>query len=273
MGATARAPWVQLTRLAYRALATRATLLTRHLLDVGWGLRAIVVSGFLAPWLWLAVVLAPRLTWRRRAAAAFLRLALRLCAVSLRVRKPPQAPHGPQVFVANHASYVDALLLMTALPPDVAFVAKRELAASPLLGPLLRGLGCVFVERHDMHEAAAGERELEAHLRAGGSLVVFVEGTFRRDPGLLPFHMGAFSAAAAAHALVVPVAICGTRAMLPDGAVLPRPTAIDVILGEPLSPDEADWRAAVKLRSRAREHIHDLVHEPDLEQLPARALP
>ena len=273
LGATARAPWVQLTRLAYRALATRATLLTRHLFDVGWGLRAIVVSGFLAPWLWLAVVLAPRLAWRRRAAAAFLRLALRLCAVPLRVRKPPQAPHGPQVFVANHASYVDALLLMTALPPDVAFVAKRELAASPLLGPLLRGLGCVFVERHDMHEAAAGERELEAHLRAGGSLVVFAEGTFRRDAGLLPFHMGAFSAAAAAHALVVPVAICGTRAMLPDGAVLPRPTAIDVILGEPLSPDEADWRAAVELRSRARQHILNLVHEPDLEQLPARALP
>ena len=36
--------------------------------------------------------------------------------------------------------------------------------------------------------------------------------------------------------------------MLPDGAALPRPTAIDVILGEPLSPDEADWRAAVKLQ-------------------------
>jgi 1-acyl-sn-glycerol-3-phosphate acyltransferase len=162
---------------------------------------------------------------------------------------------------------------MAALPPDVAFVAKREFVASPLLGLMLRRLGCVFVERHDMHEAATGERELQAHLHGGGSLVVFPEGTFRRDPGLLPFHMGAFSAAAAANAVVVPVAIRGARTMLPDGAVLPRPAAIDVILGEPLSPDEAGWRAAVKLRSCARQHILGQVHEPDLEQFPTRALP
>ena len=273
LGTSVRAPWLQLTRLAYRAFVTRSTQATRHLIDIGWGLRAMAVSACLAPWLWLTVVFAPRLAWRRRAAAAFARSALRLCGVSLRIRKPAHALHGPQVFVANHASYVDGLLLMAALPPDVAFVAKREFVASPLLGPMLRRLGCVFVERHDMHEAATGERELQAHLHAGGSLVVFPEGTFRRDPGLLPFHMGAFSAAAAANAVVVPVAIRGTRTMLPDGAVLPRPAAIDVILGEPLSPDEAGWRAAVKLRSCARQHILGQVHEPDLEQFPTRALP
>jgi hypothetical protein len=61
--------------------------------------------------------------------------------------------------------------------------------------------------------------------------------------------------------------------MLPDGAVLPRRTAIDVILGEPLSPDETGWHAAVKLRSRTRQHILSLVHEPDLEELPTRPLP
>jgi 1-acyl-sn-glycerol-3-phosphate acyltransferase len=273
LGATARAPWLQLTRLAYRAVVMRATQATRHLIDVGWGLRALTVSACLAPWLWLTVVLAPQLAWRRRAGVAFARLALRLCGVSLRIQGSAQTPPGAKVFVANHASYLDGLFLMTALPHDVAFVAKQEFLGSPLLGPLLRRLGCVFIERHDMHGATTGERELQARLRAGESLVVFAEGTFRRDPGILPFHMGAFSAAAAAHAVVVPVAIRGTRTMLPDGATLPRPTSIDVILGDPLSPDEVGWHAAVRLRSRARQHILSLVHEPDLEQLAVRPLP
>jgi 1-acyl-sn-glycerol-3-phosphate acyltransferase len=176
------------------------------------------------------------------------------------------------VFVANHASYLDGFLLMAGLPSDVAFVAKREFVASFAIGRLLERLGCVFVERYDIHEATTGAREMQARLNAGESLAVFAEGTFRRDPGLLPFHMGAFSAATAAGAAVVPVAICGTRSMLPDGAVLPRPTAIEIIMGEPLSPEDTSWRTAVKLRRCARQHILGQVHEPDLEQSPAPAM-
>jgi 1-acyl-sn-glycerol-3-phosphate acyltransferase len=273
LGATARPPWVQLTRLAYRALVTRSTQAGRQLADVGWGLRAIAVGACLAPWVWLTVVLAPRPAWRRGAGAAFVRVALRLCGAYPRIRESARLPPGAKMFVANHASYLDGLFLMAALPPEVAFVAKREFLGSLLLGPLLRRLGCVFVERHGVQEATTGERELRARLRAGASMVVFAEGTFRRDPGLLPFHMGAFSAAAAAHAAVVPVAIRGTRAMLPDGALLPRPGTIEVSVGGPLLPDEAGWHATVKLRSHARQYILSQVHEPDLEQLATRPLP
>jgi 1-acyl-sn-glycerol-3-phosphate acyltransferase len=81
--------------------------------------------------------------------------------------------------------------------------------------------------------------------------------------------MGAFLAAAATGAAVVPVAICGTRAMLPDGATLPRPTPLEVIIGEPLVPEGASWRAAVGLRRASRARILSHVHEPDLEQGPA----
>jgi 1-acyl-sn-glycerol-3-phosphate acyltransferase len=52
-------------------------------------------------------------------------------------------------------------------------------------------------------------------LRGGRSLVFFPEGTFLRPPGVLPFRLGAFKAAAEARCPVVPVAIRGTRAILP----------------------------------------------------------
>ena len=131
----------------------------------------------------------------------------------------------------------------------------------------------MFVERQDVHEAVTAAGELQARLKAGESLLMFAEGTFRRDPGLLPFHLGAFLAAAATGAAVVPVAVRGTRDMLPDEAVLPQPASLAVIIGEPLVPEDSSWRAAVKLRSSARAHILEHVAEPDLEQSPIGPVP
>jgi 1-acyl-sn-glycerol-3-phosphate acyltransferase len=198
---------------------------------------------------------------------------LHLSGISLQVHAAANAGPAPRVFVCNHASYLDGLVLTAALTPDVAFVAKREFKGTIVLGLLLKRLGCVFVERHEVHEATASAGELEARLRAGESLVVFAEGTFIRDPGVRPFHMGAFSAAAAAGAVVVPVAIRGTRAMLPDGAVLPRPAKLEVIVGEPLTPDDASWPTVVRLRRETRAHILEHVPEPDLERGPVGRTP
>jgi len=268
LGVTGRPPWLQMARLAYGALVTRSSRAARSFMNAVWGVRAVVVIACLAPPLWLAIVLMPQLTRRRRVAAAFVQIARQLCGVSLRIRRSQDVAHRPQVFVANHASYLDALVLMAALPPEVSFVAKRELEGTIAVGRLLERLGCVFVERFDVHEAASSAGELGARLDANESLVMFPEGRFQRDPGLLPFHMGAFTAAAAANAVVVPIAIRGTRLMLPAGAMLPRPTVIEVIAGEPLSPEDGSWHAAVELRRAAREHILGHIHEPDLEHDP-----
>jgi 1-acyl-sn-glycerol-3-phosphate acyltransferase len=179
-----------------------------------------------------------------------------------------QIARGPCLFVSNHASYLDALLLTAILPPEITFVAKRELERSLLFGPLFRRLGCVFVERYDVHEAATAARVLRARLESRQSLLVFAEGTFHRDPGLLPFHMGAFSTAASTQTQVVAVAIRGTRAMLPDGALLPRPTPLEISFSQPMKPSDSSWHAAVELRRRARDCILNRIHEPDLEQSP-----
>lgn len=224
---------------------------------VGVGLAAIM---------WITVMTTPGLLRRRRAGAALVRLAMRLAGVSIQIIEPRHAARGRHVYVSNHASYVDVLVLITALPIEVTFVAKRELERRLLIGALLKRLGCVFVARHDMHEALAAARELQARLEALESLHVFPEGTFRRDPGLLPFHMGAFLAAAASGAAVVPVAVCGTRIMLPDEALLPRFTRIEVVIGEPVEPSDASWHAAVELREATRAHILSYTHERDLER-------
>ena len=107
-------------------------------------------------------------------------------------------PRGGCVVVANHASYLDGLALCAALPPEFSFVAKRELAGQHIAGTFLRRLGTCFVERFDPRRSAADAEVLAAALQRGQSLVFFPEGTLTREPGLLPFRMGAFVLAARA---------------------------------------------------------------------------
>jgi 1-acyl-sn-glycerol-3-phosphate acyltransferase len=157
--------------------------------------------------------------------------------------------------VANHASYVDSILLTAALPPRFGNAAKRELASAALFGTLLRRLGAVFVERVDAAGGVEDTVVLEAHARAGEPLVIFPEGTFRRAPGLLPFKLGAFVVAAHTGAPIIPVALVGTRSLLRAGEWLPRRCEIVITIGTPIVSIEHDWDAALGLRDAARSAI------------------
>ena len=75
---------------------------------------------------------------------------------------------------------------------------------------------------------------MTAAVRAGEALVVFAEGTLTRAPGLLPFHLGGFLAAATAGVPTVPMAIRGTRSALRDGEWFPRRLPISVEVGPPI---------------------------------------
>ena len=76
--------------------------------------------------------------------------------------------------------------------------------------------------------------------------------------------MGAFLVAARSGAPVVPVALRGTRAVLPVGRLLPRRATVTVTVAPPVTTQEAGWQGAVELQREARRHILRHSHEPDL---------
>ena len=150
------------------------------------------------------------------------------------------------------------------LPERCHFVAKRELSRNFATRLLLRGIGTRFVERFDIEASVAGAQDMTTLATHGESFVFFPEGTFRREPGLLPFRMGAFIAAATAGTPVIPVAIRGTRSVLRDGQWLPHRGIVHVVVTPSLPPEGRDWPAAVGLRDRARAAILAACGEPDL---------
>ncbi len=271
LGAAGRPAWLQLLRLASGATggwivrAGGEAAQTLYAL-YAWSLFALIAAALLAA---LTVTPAGAPSWRLCRGAIRLLLAAGGVRVTLRGAEHMAAQ---AVFVANHASFLDGLLMTAVLPQPVVFVAKRELLNTRLLRFALDRLHTRYVERFEVRASVADARQLTDVVRAGDRLFVFAEGTFVRAPGLRPLRMGAFSAAAAAGVAVVPVAIDGTRRLWPAGTWRPRPTAVTVTFGAPIAPTGADWDAAVRLREAARSHIARHCGEPEVPASPIARL-
>lgn len=229
-----------------------------------YGLYAWIAFAFCALVAVTLVLLLPGLDRRRRAASAVARGYLRLIGVPLRRLHAERLPTGQCIVVANHASYLDGLVMKAALPPRFSYVVKREMDGVPLAGLLLRRIGTEFVERFDRHRGAADARRVLRTAASGQSLVFFPEGTFAAAPGLLRFHLGAFTTAVRAGCPLVPAVIRGSRRILPSDRLLPRWGTLEVEFLEPLTPRDPNVEhAAIELRDRARAAILTRLDEPD----------
>jgi 1-acyl-sn-glycerol-3-phosphate acyltransferase len=80
------------------------------------------------------------------------------------------------------------------------------------------------------------------------------------------FRLGAFKAAVEAKCAVVPVALRGTRDILPENTWLPRPGTITVTIGEPIMPAGTEWGEMVRLRDLARAVIVQSSGEASVEE-------
>jgi 1-acyl-sn-glycerol-3-phosphate acyltransferase len=259
-GRRARAPWRQMLRLAAAGVWRRLGSLGGMLYGVyAWGIVGVLAVPLVA----IALVV-PGFALRWRCCAALVRTALRLCGISLQVDGLERARPGPRVFVANHASYIDGLVVMAALPFPVAFVAKAELAGHALAGPLLRRFGVVFVERFDVRQGVDDVRRLAA-VATARPLFFFAEGTFTRQSGLRTFRLGAFQIAAQNGLSVTPVALAGTRDVLRDESWLPKHGGVRVNIAEGVAVEGDDWAAALRLRDVARASILKDCGEADLD--------
>lgn len=177
------------------------------------------------------ISLLPNLRRRRRFARIIARVFLRAIGISLLVEGHEQLPSTPCVVVANHASYIDGIVAVAALPPDFAFVIKKEMNKVPLFGLLLRRLGSEFVERFDRHKGASDARRVLRLAATGQSLVFFPEGTFNQVRQIGKFLRGAFTTAARSSMPIVAVAIHGTREVFPPAGLIfhRRPIRVQIL--------------------------------------------
>jgi len=147
--------------------------------------------------------------------------------------------HRPGVFIFNHQSGLDTLLMARLLRRDVVGVAKQELKDVPVLGQMLQLAGTVFVERGDREKAIESLHTAEEAVRQGLSIIIAPEGTRSATKRLGPFKKGAFRMAMSTGAPIIPVVLKNALDALPRHAMVVRPATVEVEVLPPITTE--DW--------------------------------
>lgn len=215
----------------------------------------------------ISLLLVPGLKRRRQIASFGARLVFRFAGIKLKVSGAPFDESRSSVVVANHASYLDGIILTAVLPANFSFLVKREMDSVPIAGLLLRRLGTEFIERFDSRRGVTDTRRLLRTAATGQGLAAFPEGTFRAEPGLGLFHSGAFTAAVRGRMPVVPLTLLGSREILPAHKHLPIPGQLHVIFHPAISPGDPEngRNEVIRIRDESRAAILSALDEPGLD--------
>ncbi|MGH9467087.1 MAG: lysophospholipid acyltransferase family protein [Terriglobales bacterium] len=221
----------------------------------------MVAAGIVSlPGIWLT----GRLDFTYRAARLGLRFLFRLAGVKIEISGLELLPRGPAaIYMANHQSNLDPPILVSALPGNLALLAKKQLFSVPILGTVLRVGGLIPVERAGDREAARATVARAADvLRAGRSFLIFPEGTRSPDGNLLEFKKGPFYLAEQAQAVVVPVRITGSGALMPRGSTRIRSGTVHLQVFPPIPPES--WMHAAEPRAALAAAVRERLTSPPL---------
>jgi 1-acyl-sn-glycerol-3-phosphate acyltransferase len=194
-----------------------------------------------------------------RVARAWARSLLAVSGVRVRVHGLERiSPGGSYVFVSNHLSYMDTPVMLAHIPVQFRFLAKRGLFQIPFLGQHLSRAGHIPVPREDPRAAVKTmQRAAEAIQQKKTSLLIFPEGGRSHDGQLRQFKEGAAYIAIRAGVPIVPVAIIGTREVLPFGSGVVKSGVVELHILQPVETRSIALKERGQLTDRLRGMILD----------------
>ena len=262
-------PWIQIIKLGLQWAKAKIQRTLNYLAKILYTAYIAVLTIGTLPLVWLSIWVFPR-----RIAASIAKFwarnifRLAFCPITIE-GKNNLAQNPPLIFTANHASYLDGVLLMGILPIETRFVGKRELDKMPFIRSFMHKLGHLFIDRFDLPKGIEDTKQIEDTLLAGYSILIFPEGTFSYAAGLRPFKLGTFKIAANTKAAVCPIAIQGTRQILRGEERLLKPGKIKITINISIYAEKNDWHGITQLRTKVRSAIAADCGEPTLDLITA----
>jgi putative phosphoserine phosphatase/1-acylglycerol-3-phosphate O-acyltransferase len=188
-------------------------------------------------------------------------LATSLAGIDLRVEGEEHLwSHRPAIFIFNHQSALDAILIMKLVRRDVTGIGKMELKRNPIFGPAFAAAGVVFIDRANHAKAVEALKPAVDALNHGRSIVIAPEGTRSPTPRLGRFKKGAFHMAMQAKVPIVPVIFRNVLDAFPKDAQIVRPATIEAKVLPPI--DTSDWTVETlddeitAIRQQYLEYLH-----------------
>ena len=141
---------------------------------------------------------------------------------------------GPYIFMSNHQGSYDIFAILGYLPFQFRWLAKKELFSIPFFGWVMAAAGYVSIDRKGTRKTVAAMNEAARKIRDGMSVVIFPEGTRSPDGSIQPFKKGGFTLAIKAKVPIVPIAITGSRDIMPKDKLTALPGEIRMRMDDPI---------------------------------------
>jgi 1-acyl-sn-glycerol-3-phosphate acyltransferase len=149
-------------------------------------------------------------------------------------------PDEAALYVGNHRSFFDILIMYVQCKDLTGFVAKDSLGKIPSLRVWMRYVYCLFLDRKDIKQGMMTILQAIEYVKQGVSIGIFPEGT--RNDGeelsMLPFKEGSFKIALKTGCPIVPVAINNSAEIFENHMPKLKKTHVVIEYGKPIYPKD-----------------------------------
>lgn len=207
---------------------------------------SVIVTAFMATFAVLLRFVSPGEEKVHLVANIWARMLLWLTGVKVDIEGEENvSPDKPQIFMANHQSDYDILIVLAHIPGQFRWIAKKELFRIPIFGKAMRNAGYIEIDRQHHENAMKSLEEAAQKIREGKSVVTFPEGTRSRDGKIKQFKQGMFYLAIQSGAPIVPISIIGADKIMPKRTLMIKPGRIKMVIDKPIdvSPYTVETRA------------------------------
>ena len=188
---------------------------------------------------------------------------LKLSGLKLTIKGKENIPDEPALFVANHRSYFDILIMYVQCERLTGFVAKDSIEKIPSLRVWMRYLYCLFLKRDDPRAGMKMILQAIEYIKQGVSICIFPEGTRNKgeELSLLPFKEGSFKIATKAGCPIVPVSINNSAEIFENHVPKLRKTHVILEYGMPIYPKELSREEQKGIGAKCQEIIGKTIKE------------
>jgi len=217
---------------------------------------AVIVTAFMSTCAFLFPLISPGENKVHKIANLWARMLLWLTSTRVEViGRENVLMNRPQIFMVNHQSDFDILIVLAHIPGQFRWIAKKELFKIPIFGKAMRNAGYIEIDRQNHEKALRSLDEAAQKIREGKSVVTFPEGTRSRDGKIRPFKQGMFHLAIRSGVPIVPISIIGAGEIMPKRTLKVRPGRITLVIDRPV--DVSGY--TLETRGELIERIRDII--------------
>jgi 1-acyl-sn-glycerol-3-phosphate acyltransferase len=214
---------------------------------------AVVITAFMSTCALLFPLISPGENTAHKVANLWAKMLLKLTRIRVKViGRENVLTDRPQIFMANHQSDFDILIVLACIPGQFRWIVKKELFRIPVFGKAMKSAGYIEIDRQNHEKAMKSLEEAAQKIQEGKSVVTFPEGTRSKDGTIRPFKQGIFHLAIKAGVPIVPISIIGAREIMPKRTLMIKPGKITMVIDRPVDVSGYTAETRGKLIERVR---------------------